>query len=375
MDILFIRSNPVNPDSRVEKEVNSLLKAGHRVSILALDRQKDYKLTKFFLELENGIVDIYRVGYKSEYGAGIRNLSALLKFQISICKFVYDKRKQINVIHACDLDTAYTVSLLRKFFRFNIVYDIFDFYPDSHGLDGLPYKVLKHLEYSVIRKSDAVIICSEKRKEQIGGSKPKKLVVIHNSPPQIKMSFQPIVESPITKICYVGILSEGRMINELLTVVSENPNLYELHIGGFGNLDKLVESFSERFPNIIYYGKISYKDTIKLELQCDILTALYDPSIKNHRYAAPNKFYEGLMLGKPLIMIKNTGMDEIIEQNQIGTVIPTMSINDLENGLEEIVSQRKNWNQIKDKMNYLYNHNFSWNEMEKRLIKLYEVIK
>ena len=34
------------------------------------------------------------------------------------------------------------------------------------------------------------------------------------------------------------------------------------------------------------------------------MTAIYDPNISNHYYAAPNKFYEALMLGKPLIMVK-----------------------------------------------------------------------
>ena len=35
--ILFIRSNPVNPDSRVEKEVYTLLKAGYNVEILGIE--------------------------------------------------------------------------------------------------------------------------------------------------------------------------------------------------------------------------------------------------------------------------------------------------------------------------------------------------
>lgn len=51
------------------------------------------------------------------------------------------------------------------------------------------------------------------------------------------------------------------------------------------------------------------------------MTAIYDPKVPNHRYAAPNKFYEALMLGKPIVMAKNTGFDEIIEENNIGCLI------------------------------------------------------
>lgn len=36
--IVMIRSQPVNPDVRIEKEANALVKNGHNVSILAWDR-------------------------------------------------------------------------------------------------------------------------------------------------------------------------------------------------------------------------------------------------------------------------------------------------------------------------------------------------
>lgn len=46
MNIVFLRSNPVNPDSRVEKEVNALLKNNHNVIILAWDRSSKTKIQK-----------------------------------------------------------------------------------------------------------------------------------------------------------------------------------------------------------------------------------------------------------------------------------------------------------------------------------------
>ena len=64
-------------------------------------------------------------------------------------------------------------------------------------------------------------------------------------------------------------------------------------------------------PNAIFgflqigYGKLQYSQTLALESQCDIRVATYDPSIRNHKYSAPNKFYESLMLGKPIIMAKD----------------------------------------------------------------------
>lgn len=42
MKVLFLRSNPVDPDSRVEKEVNSLIKRGYKVEVFGWDRSADY---------------------------------------------------------------------------------------------------------------------------------------------------------------------------------------------------------------------------------------------------------------------------------------------------------------------------------------------
>ena len=44
--VLFIRTNPVMPDSRVEKEVSALVAHGFEVSVLAWDRSDNYSIRK-----------------------------------------------------------------------------------------------------------------------------------------------------------------------------------------------------------------------------------------------------------------------------------------------------------------------------------------
>ena len=60
--IVLLRSNPVDPDSRVEKDVNSLTGAGYEVEILAWDRDGDYQINDAYLRLESGKVKIHRFG-------------------------------------------------------------------------------------------------------------------------------------------------------------------------------------------------------------------------------------------------------------------------------------------------------------------------
>ena len=369
MKILFLRSNPVSPDSRVEKEVEVLKKVNNEISIFCWDREKNGIVIKS--ALENNI-PIYRVGIKAGYSQGFKkNLKPLIKFQISIIKFLFQNRKKIDVIHACDFDTALSAFIFSIIFKKKLVYDIFDYYVDAFNVPKFIKKLINFLDRKIINFSDATIICTEKRKEQIKGTTPKKLIIIHNTPPKIENIDYKRLENEKIKIVYVGILPEtGRLIKELVEVVEKNINLYELHIAGFGPLENYLKEKSKINKNIKFYGKIPYIKTLELENSCDIMTAIYDPSIPNHFYAAPNKFYESLMLGKPLIMIKNTGMSEIVSQYKIGEVIDYNKFS-LEKGIKNLANKKNEWQQIKKIENELYEKKYSWEIMSKRLKNLY----
>lgn len=372
MKIIFLRSNPVDPDSRVEKEVNSLIKLGHEVSILAWDRSSKYKVRESYLEMRNGKTKIYRFGIPALFGGGIKsNLIPLMKFQYSLYSWLVKNRNKYDVIHACDFDTAYIGSKIAKRFNKRFVYDIFDYYVDSFSVPKLLRNRIENMDKKTINLADAVIICSDKRKEQISKTNPKLLEVIHNTPNIIEgESVYNNLNKNKIKIVYVGILGRGRYIEEIADFVIRNKE-YEFHIGGFGLLQSKIEKLAAQYDNIIFYGKLSYERTLALESKCDIMTAIYNPAIPNHRFAAPNKFYEALMLGKPLIMVKNTGMDSIVEENKIGEVIE-YNTDSFAAAIKRLVSNQSDWKNISYRMKELYKINYSWREMERRLTTLYE---
>ncbi|MEW9109059.1 MAG: glycosyltransferase family 4 protein [Cytobacillus gottheilii] len=372
MKIVFIRSNPVDPDSRVEKEVNSLIKAGYEVEILAWDRSSKYRMKESFIDLESGKVKIYRFGIPATFGGGIRkNLGPLILFQIRLLKWLYNNKSDYDAIHACDFDTAFTSFQIARRFRKKFVYDIFDYYVDApFGVPSRIKRLIEKVDHRIINSADGVIICTEKRKKQIKGTNPKRLAIIHNTPANNINMFEKIdLDKSKIKIVYVGILGSGRFIKEIAEIVKNNPR-YEFHIGGFGEYENYFKYMSEEHSNIKFYGKLPYKKTLELENSCDIMTAIYDPKVPNHNYAAPNKFYESLMLGKPIIMVKNTGMDEVVSINDIGMVID-YDKKVLKKAIETLVNRKNEWPIISLKMKSLYMREYSWGEMEKRLLELY----
>ena len=372
MKILFLRSNPVNPDSRVEKEVLALINAGYNVEIFAWDREREYKQEESELVLDENKIRILRVGIKSQYSAGFRkNIVPLLRFQYAIMNFLKKNIERYDVVHACDFDTAFAASRICFYNRIRFVYDVFDYYVDSFSVPKQIRTIVEKVDTSIMNRADAVIICTEKRREQIKKAKPKRLYIIHNSPAQNYQSKNRLTKNGNkVKIAYIGILSKGRYILEMCDFVANNAH-FELHIGGFGLYEKEVQEYAKENENIYFYGRLSYQETLQVEEMCDIITAIYDPSIKNHVYAAPNKFYEGLMLGKPLIMVKGTGMSEIVEQNDIGCVADYTKLND---AFLQIASRKADWRKMATTEKDLYEKYFSWETMQKRLLDLYKHI-
>lgn len=180
--VVLIRSNPVAPDPPVEKIADTLLQKGYRVTILAWDRSKNYNTKETLIKSRSGNVPIIKFGIKAGYGSGMKSLKELIKFQVKIFKWLSTHKKMYDIIHAFDFDTGFVANICAKIYSKKFVYHILDFYVESHNMAKSRIgNVIKRVEIKVINNSDLTVICTEKRKEQILGSHPKKLIVIHNT--------------------------------------------------------------------------------------------------------------------------------------------------------------------------------------------------
>ena len=367
--VVIARSNGVNPDSRVEKEADALAKAGFEVVVVAWNRDRNYRIREDVLKLPDAEVKRVSFGIKAGFGLGKKILKQYLLFQFRLFAWLVRNRKSYDIVHLCDFDTAFFGSWAARICRKKTVFDVFDYL--STDARTFFRRLVKKAEDGLIDDADAVIICTEERKKQIAGTKPKRLEVIHNTPPPFAPSKRDEGGERV-KIAYVGILQDHRLLAEMVGAVEKMDDV-ELHIGGFGKYEDYVESRAKASPNIFYYGKLPYEKTLELEARCDVMTAIYDPAIGNHRFAAPNKFYEALMLGKPLVMARGTGMSEVVEAENLGVLID-YGAEGFAKGVAELIRNRDQWEKTGERMKKLYKERYSWEEMERRLVALYEEV-
>ncbi|TKY91106.1 MAG: hypothetical protein C5S46_07580 [Candidatus Methanomarinus sp.] len=92
----MIRSNPIDPDVRVTKEVQTLADAGYDVNILGWDREKKYPR----IECRSNFL-IHRIKLKAPLGIKIIFYLPLWW----IYEFMWLLKEKWDIVHASDFDT------------------------------------------------------------------------------------------------------------------------------------------------------------------------------------------------------------------------------------------------------------------------------
>jgi len=364
--VLFLRSNPIDPDPRVEKEATALAEAGYEVRVLGWDRTA--KLPREEVK-PFGLVE--RIPIQARFGAGLGNLPALLRFQVALASYLVRQKRSYDVIHACDFDTAFTAFLVGRLLGKRVVYDVFDFYAEMlRNTPAWVREVIRLVDLRLMGRVDALIIADDARKEQIRGARPKRLVVIYNTPDI--PSPPPLPEDPPPlRIAYVGQLQIERGILEVLEVLKRHPE-WELDLAGFGGDEAPILEKVKGMPNVRFHGKVPYEKALELMAGAHVLFATYDPAIPNHRYSSANKLFEAMALGRPVLVARGTGMDKIVESEKIGFVVDYGDTNQLETALQEVFFwTREKREEFKHRSRRVYESKFSWSISKDKLKKLY----
>jgi glycosyltransferase involved in cell wall biosynthesis len=370
--VLFCRSNPIAPDPRVEKEARALTHAGYQVRVLGWDRSGILPAE----ELLDG-VSIVRLPIRAPFGKGIKNFPQLLRWQVYLLSWLFRNRGMYDIIHACDFDTVLPAFMLKILARKKVIYDIFDFYADH--LRATPARIkqmIRALDIWIIGKVDAVILVDDARREQIAGARPRHLEVIYNSPQDLVDALPDMKEATgegSLSLAYVGLLQVERGLLQLLQVFERRPN-WNLDLAGFGGDEVEIRTAAAKLPNVHWFGRIPYDQALQLSRNADVLLATYDPSIPNHRYSSPNKVFEAMMLGKPIIVARNTNMDRIIEQAGCGLVVEYGDVPGLEEALSKLCQDTELRCQLARNARSAYLDNYSWSQMEARLLRLYQMV-
>lgn len=378
MKILMLLRSPLDNDSRVKKEIQSLTKFAHEISIISVNTKS--------ANIKNHYV--HKWDAKRRVLPGISLILSFFSFFI----FSFNRYKDHRIIHSHDLNTL-TTAVLIKFLHFkkniDIIYDTHEFAINCVPDESLIKRAHKYIIELLFIRFCKEVIC-------VGGLIGQRYSQLYNiKPPSIILNCPPLNDSfnacdnkllkknffrekfkikPSQKIfLYQGLLNKGRCIEMWLDVFKNfNENDPVIIFMGYGKLEGVIKKHQAKGSNIFYQNTVPPEVILDYSSSADIgVCCLEGDSTESKRLALPNKLFEYMMARIPVIVSNGPEMVSVIKGHKAGFILAKNTTADAIKLIKEIQNiDLTLFNKNLSKASLLFN----WENQSKVLKELYNNI-
>jgi hypothetical protein len=340
--LLFISVND-GSDTRIFKEIKSL--------------SQNFEITFIGIQTPTSTPSMLPEGCRTIFIHGLRRSPltiAKLFFQVArLCPW------RFTSVHVINENLALVLLPLLILTR-HWVLDIFDsFFLKSTSRLMSTFKTL--LQRVIYGSASIILVTDEARLYLLPEWSRAKTQVLPNYPltDVSNMGLRAVREGPLT-IFFSGSIGRDRGIPFLINLIKQDAQLV-VHAAGW-LYDQEGEEFT-RHPQVKYHGVIHQTAAAQIAKQCDYILCLYEPNIVNNIYASPNKIYDGIQAGVPVIINKEILVSSFVRKEKLGVILDSYSPSYVAPILEELKARRNNFTDI-EKMQGMY----TWAKVEPVLI-------
>ncbi len=265
-------------------------------------------------------------------------------------------RQQADVYHFHDPELLPAGVLLRLFTGKKVIYDVHEDYPRSirtklwlpSSLRGLIAVTFGGFERLLARSVDRVITATDEISRRFSE---RKTVVVKNYP--ILTSLKSLSSDPRLSQClnqndftliYVGVLTEIRGIYELVKALEFIDEKYKVRLKLLGKFTD--QDFPERvrfltgFAKVDFLGWVPYEEVYQHLREADVGFVLFHP-VSNHIRSMPNKLFEYMAAGLPIIASNFPLWKEIVEGNECGLTVNPLNPKGIAEAIEYFLEHRE----------------------------------
>lgn len=339
-----------------------LLEKGHTVTIITsasqISRRSDIKVV-------DGIIVVYlRVAYSQKMNI-VKRLQSFFDFMVrSTIHAVKLKNIDLVIATSTPLTVGFPALVLNKLRNIPYIFEVRDLWPEVPiQMGGLKSKILQKLavlfEKMIYKNSEHIVALSPGMKNGILKYElNEKVSVIPNMSKNTE--FWPrkkdtdltqelgLKESSFKVIHFgaLGIANGVKTIIESAKVLKDNENIEFVFIGGGATERKMIELCKEYgMENVHFLGRFPMNKTSEIVNLCDIsvvsfldLPILYTNS--------PNKLFDSLSAGKPIIVNSAGWTKEIIEKHNCGFYVDPNDPLDLVDKINYLIEDRVKLNEM-----------------------------
>lgn len=361
--IVMLLTNGYYPDVRVQREARSLADNGFNILIVAWDREGDFRSIP---ATEEGQIKICRLFPRSRYGSGLIQIFALLAFYLKAFGLLY--RMKMDVIYCHDFDTLLLGLLVKFVKRVSLVYDEHDFFSlyfkNRGGIGRAMGIAIDCLEMLALGFVDHHFVPTPKM--QAHYVERGVITELITNAPAAKLESNGKTASAKLRIGYIGSVNYLEPLKALIDVSKSLGEQVETIISGRGVDSAAVAEYAKGVPNVRVSGEFEYSELQRMYDSIDMLFAFYPRNIGI--YSLPNKFFEAVMTGTPMIVNGATEMGVLAGELGFGFTLDEKGIEkDFPNLLRQVISEPERLLKVKKKMAEIKDL-YAWESSEARLL-------
>ena len=360
-------TNDLYTDPRVDKVCNFLTRNGFGVTLVgrrygdsAVLAPRAYKVHRMRLLFRKGAF------FYAEY---------------NIRLFFYLLFHHFDLFVANDLDTLLPNFLISKLKRKRLVYDSHEYFCGELSIANRPFvrKVWLSIEKFCFPKLKNVITVSQSIVEQYEKEYGIRPHLVRNIPPretppvtETRMSLQ-LPEDKIIIILQGHGLNEGRGGEELVEAMPFVDEKAVLLIVGNGTM---IPQLKERVKELKMEDRVRFVSRVTPEklfnytYLADIGIALDRDLSPNLRFSLPNKLFEYIKAGTPMVVSNLIERARIVGQYQVGLIVEDFQPENIAEKINKLVNDRKLYGEMKANCK-LAAEALCWENEEKVLEEIY----
>ncbi len=252
-----------------------------------------------------------------------------------------------------------------------IICDLYDSLP-LRVSGNLPRLLARAVASVALSRSDQIIVTDENRRALLASRYLPRVTVLPNYPRLSDAVHTGTFPSGPTRILVAGQLLPQRGLGQLLDACQELKGI-ELWCAGQA-ISPWVREVFLRSPLTRYFGLLPQPRVLALTEECDAVFCFYEPLTPNDINASPNKLYDAMMVGRPVIINAETRVARFVAAHDLGYVVDYYDTDGLRSVLRSLPDARPNLPEFVRRAAALSQANYSWEAVESRLTAVLETV-
>lgn len=258
-------------------------------------------------------------------------------------------RHRAEVYFAEDIYTLPITYFFSKIYKGRIFYNSREIYAHLAGLRNKNYiqRIISKIESKFIKKVDLVLVTGEMDAQYLREAyEINNFLVLRNLPKYqndiATVNLREKLNIPVNSkiLLYQGVLLEGRGIIKVIEVLDSLQDLHFVIVGDGEFKEKFLSAanstnYAER---IHFLGAVNHFELLKYTAGADIGLALIENISISYYYALPNKLFEYIMAGLPVLVSNLPQMKRIVDKYNVGKAVDPENRMDIIGGIKEILT-------------------------------------